>query len=90
MVFEYVDKSLLEVLEEKPQGLEVNLLFINFHISNYLKPDFICKIIYQLLLSIKFCHKNEIVHRDVKPENLLVDKQGNLKLCDFGFARPLQ
>ena len=36
------------------------------------------------------CHKNGVVHRDVKPENLLVSNDSTLKLCDFGFARPLK
>ena len=34
-------------------------------------------------------HSYDIVHRDVKPENLLMNKKNVLKLCDFGFARIL-
>jgi serine/threonine protein kinase len=37
--------------------------------------------------AIDFCHINDIVHRDVKPENLLIHPDSSLKLCDFGFAR---
>jgi len=73
-VFEYVDRNLLEVLEEQPDGLT---------------QEMIASMIYQLVKSIDYCHKHNIVHRDVKPENLLISKQGALKLCDFGFARPL-
>jgi cyclin-dependent kinase-like len=44
--------------------------------------------IYQMLKAIVFCHKNNVVHRDVKPENLLVNPSDNsMKLCDFGFSR---
>lgn len=53
------------------------------------QPDLIRNLIFQLLKAIYYCHKNEIIHRDIKPENLLIDSQYNLKLCDFGFARPL-
>ncbi|XP_014221467.1 testis-specific serine/threonine-protein kinase 3-like [Trichogramma pretiosum] len=41
----------------------------------------------QLLNVLAFCHERGIVHRDVKCENLLMDRYYNLKLSDFGFAR---
>jgi serine/threonine protein kinase len=41
----------------------------------------------QLATAIAFIHSKSVVYRDIKPENLLVDEHGRLKLCDFGFAR---
>ncbi|EGR34131.1 ribosomal protein, putative [Ichthyophthirius multifiliis] len=44
-------------------------------------------LLYQLLKGIEICHKNKILHRDLKPQNLLISDDGILKLADFGLAR---
>ncbi|GMU65613.1 MAG: hypothetical protein AMXMBFR36_18870 [Acidobacteriota bacterium] len=44
----------------------------------------------QLLSGLAAAHELEIVHRDIKPENVLLDPLGNLKLMDFGLARPVE
>lgn len=40
----------------------------------------------QLVSALHFCHQNGVAHRDVKPQNLLLDKDGNLKVSDFGLS----
>ena len=42
---------------------------------------------YQLLEGIAYCHAHRVLHRDLKPQNLLVDNCGHIKLADFGLAR---
>ncbi|KAL7576727.1 hypothetical protein ACA910_005646 [Epithemia clementina (nom. ined.)] len=44
-------------------------------------------LIYQVLCGLKYIHSCKVVHRDLKPGNLLVDARMNLKICDFGMAR---
>lgn len=41
---------------------------------------------HQLISGIEYCHTNSVVHRDIKPENLLLDKNYDLKICDFGLS----
>lgn len=74
LVFEFIERTILDDLEANPCGL----------------PDTaVHKIIWQVLRAVDFCHSHNIIHRDVKPENILVSKHGIVKLCDFGFARSL-
>ncbi|XP_053610470.1 cyclin-dependent kinase-like 2 isoform X2 [Plodia interpunctella] len=74
LVFEYLDHTLLDELESSSGGLG---------------EDTAKKHLYQLLKGIEYCHQNSIIHRDVKPENVLVSNTGIVKLCDLGFARAL-
>ncbi|XWS08893.1 hypothetical protein CRYUN_Cryun40dG0039500 [Craigia yunnanensis] len=40
----------------------------------------------QLVSALHFCHQNGVAHRDLKPQNLLLDQNGNLKVSDFGLS----
>ena len=42
---------------------------------------------WQLLNGVSYCHSHRVLHRDLKPQNLLVDRHGGIKLADFGLAR---
>ncbi|XP_041315313.1 cyclin-dependent kinase-like 2 [Pyrgilauda ruficollis] len=74
LVFEFVDHTVLNDLEDSPSGLDC---------------DRVRRYLFQILRAIAFCHSHNIIHRDIKPENILVSQSGVVKLCDFGFARPL-
>jgi cyclin-dependent kinase len=52
-----------------------------------LQPHIIKSFLYQLLAGVAYCHHNRVLHRDLKPQNLLINREGELKLADFGLAR---
>lgn len=76
LVFEFVDMDLKKHLDSIPQHqkLEVSV------VRRYLR---------QILEAILFCHMRCILHRDLKPQNLLIDNRGTIKVADFGLARAI-
>ena len=45
---------------------------------------------YQLLRGLSYCHGRRVIHRDLKPQNLLINQAGALKIADFGLGRAIQ
>lgn len=43
--------------------------------------------IYQILRAIQFMHESGVMHRDIKPGNILMDRQGNIKIADYGLGK---
>lgn len=72
MVFEYMEFDLTGILETP---------------SIRLTQDHIKSWSLQLLAGVHYMHTNQVIHRDLKASNLLINKQGELKIADFGLAR---
>jgi serine/threonine protein kinase len=49
----------------------------------------ICKCIRDVATGLKYLHANGVMHRDIKPQNILVNKEGVSKICDFGVSTVL-
>ncbi|ORY38418.1 Pkinase-domain-containing protein [Rhizoclosmatium globosum] len=72
MVFPFMDHDLNGLLENP------NIRFLPNQIKSYVQ---------QLLKGTDYLHKNQIMHRDMKTANILIDNKGYLKIADFGLAR---
>jgi len=74
--------NIYHVLELAQNGTLYNFL----HKKKILTPNEVFQFFYQTCLAVQYIHNKDILHRDLKPENILLDKDQNIKLCDFGWA----
>jgi len=72
-VMEYMPLTLADVLASLP--------------SLNLSDRDIRTLLYNLMCCINYFHLSGLMHRDIKPGNILVDAKLNVKLCDFGYSR---
>ncbi|TPX39064.1 hypothetical protein SeMB42_g06493 [Synchytrium endobioticum] len=74
LIFEYMDQDLKKYMDTNGK-------------YGAIEPMLCKSFMFQLLRGIEFCHENRVLHRDLKPQNLLINSKGELKLADFGLAR---
>jgi negative regulator of PHO system len=74
LIFEYCEQDLKKYMDQHGD-------------RGALDPNTVRSFMFQLLKGTAFCHENQVLHRDLKPQNLLINRKGELKLGDFGLAR---
>jgi len=83
LVFEYLDKDLKKLMDDNNELIKSQ----GGPVCSGLPENVVKSYLHQLLDGISYCHKHRVLHRDLKPQNLLIDSIGNIKLADFGLAR---
>lgn len=76
-------KSRIFVVMEYVRG---GPLYRHIPVNGGMKEEEARRVFQQLVSALTFCHAQGVYHRDIKPDNLLVDERGNLKVADFGLS----
>ncbi|KAJ8939728.1 hypothetical protein NQ314_011014 [Rhamnusium bicolor] len=74
LIFEFLSMDLKKYLDKIETG-------------KYMDPRLVKSYLYQINEAILFCHQRRVLHRDLKPQNLLITKDGVIKVADFGLGR---
>jgi serine/threonine-protein kinase len=71
------------IVEEYVDGISLDALIRR---ERYLSNDAAMLIFFEACKALKYAHDKQVIHRDIKPGNILISQQGELKLVDFGIA----
>ncbi|KRX07626.1 Protein kinase-like domain [Pseudocohnilembus persalinus] len=77
------DEKLFFVLEYCPGGELFNIINLADSLNTYQTQFYAA----QMVLALEYLHSKNIIYRDLKPENVLIDAQGYIKLTDFGLSK---
>lgn len=86
LFYSFQDTEYLYLIMEYLPGGDIMTLLMR---EDVLSEDVARFYIAESILAIHSIHKHNYVHRDIKPDNLLLDKDGHMKLSDFGLCKPL-
>ncbi len=75
------------IVEEYVDGISLDALIRR---ERYLSNDAALLILYEVCKALKYAHDKQVIHRDIKPGNILLSRQGEVKLVDFGIATSLE
>jgi serine/threonine protein kinase len=65
-------------------------LFSHLRKAGRFSNEWTCFYASEIVLALEYLHSMNIIYRDLKPENLLLDNMGHIKITDFGFAKKVQ
>lgn len=74
LIFEFLAMDLKKYMDTMPQ-------------NKLMDPELVRSYLYQISTAMLYCHQRRILHRDLKPQNLLINREGVIKIADFGLGR---
>ncbi|XP_055836824.1 cyclin-dependent kinase 1 [Episyrphus balteatus] len=74
LIFEFLSMDLKKYMDSLPM-------------DKMMDPELVRSYLYQITNAILFCHRRRVLHRDLKPQNLLINNNGVIKVADFGLGR---